>query len=121
MDKRTKSISVSGGSLPDGATFTIAVTVDYTNVERDELIERALSNDVIRLQRTLRTTDIATLKSYVANGYNVDGATIGTGKRSVDPIAALMAAGYTREVATFIVNNAQRATELLNETTNNNE
>lgn len=94
MEKQTRMVGVSGGPGRDPKIdkWTVQVTIDYTDVDRGELIKRAFAHDVIALQNgRLRKMTVAELNALQssATGYECNGAEIGNGKRgAVDVIAA---------------------------------
>lgn len=122
-DIRTKSVTVSGGKLPNDYKCTLNVTIDYTNVDRNELIERAMRADIVRVQNTdLRKRSTYDLDALKTSGIRYDANTIGSGVRSVDPITVLVNAGFTREHAEMIINNPTLAQQFVpNETTENDD
>ena len=89
---------VSGGDLPDGFEAKIDVELDYTDVKEDEILSRAVSHDIIGVQRTLRTKTTAELNELAKTGYKFNAALVGT-RKAVDVNKAYKSkfAGMTRE------------------------
>lgn len=112
MEKMTRKVKVSGGPGRDAKvdSVVIDVTIDYTNVSRDELLKRAFAHDVVRVQNgTLRDGTNAEWKEWSEKGYQVAAETIGSGKRApVDPIAASL-----RKAATMTPEQIQEFIEKL--------
>lgn len=85
--KKSKMCKVSGGNLPDGYEVKIDVELDYTDVEGDEILNRAVSHDIIGVQRTLRLKTTSELNQLAETGYKFNAALIGT-RVTVDAKAA---------------------------------
>ncbi len=108
--------NVSGGSLPDGAKFAIAITIDYTETTREELIARAFAADVIKLQTNLRKKTVAELEGLVTSGLSLTGNEVGIkGTKTVNIPAALKALGYTDEQVKMITENKEIAMKLFDD------
>lgn len=110
-NQRKKKLNVSGGALSE--SVTINVTFDFSNCTNEQLIDWALSERTIALQRALRSTDSKTVESM--DGQTIHAESAGTKPQSREQqIRKLTDAGINRELAEVIVDNPDRANELLN-------
>lgn len=90
----------------------IKLMIDYTDVDREELIIRAMKTDVIRMQSKMRKWSISKLEDCELEGHEIDGITIGDRSERnkidleairKDLIEKMVATGMTQEVAEGIV------------------
>ena len=109
----TKNVTVSKGDLPEGYEAKFTVTIDYTNVDRSELIKRASAKDIITLQNSWRKQPTSVLNAYGTAGLKIDGATIGKATGGVSVAATLKALGYTDKQIELFVNNPELVQSLL--------
>lgn len=114
-DIRTDVRTVSGGNIPDGVSYKVNVTIDYTNTSRDELIDRAFRGDVIKLQGGWRKLPKAELVKLQENGAKMTGDEVssGTGVKKIDVHASLLAMGLSEEEAKLFATNVDMVKELL--------
>ena len=112
-DKR----KVSGGDIPKDVSYEIQVTVDYTNVGRNELITRAYAGDVIRIQGGLRKLTGDKLRKLETDGYSVKGESVGVKRTTIDLPATLKAMGWSDDAIKLVTTNPEMAMKLFEEMT----
>ena len=109
---KSKSCNVTNH---EGDEVKVNVKVDFTNATRDQLLEWAVSSRIIVGQRVWRDLSKKELESKV-EGKTFDALTIGHKIKSrEDQVKATMnpAAGVTRELAEWIVDNPVEYRKML--------
>ena len=81
--KTSKMCKVSGGGLPDGFEAKVDVELDYTGVSEVDILNRAVSHDIIGVQRILRAMTTSELNELAKTGYKFNAALVGT-RKTVD-------------------------------------
>jgi len=95
--KKSKVCKVSGGNLPDGYEAKIDVTIDYSDVSEEVILDWATSHVIINVQRVLRGKSTTELNQLAKDGYEVKASA--AGRTTVDPVTAYKAkfSGMTKE------------------------
>ncbi len=98
---------VSGGDLPNGQVWKIDVTIDYTNTDDKELMERAFASDLIVLQGQLRKRSAAELDKLVTTGLEITGEDVRKAAGGMSYKSVLMTLGFSEEKAVSILNDPE--------------
>lgn len=90
MMKHLNNVNVAGGSLPDGFSVKIDISIDYDGIPTDELINRVTSgqSDRVRIQTMLRRMKPAELMTLSTDGYKLRWNDIGKSK-IIDELAVM--------------------------------
>ena len=121
MTTMQREVKVSGGPGRDAKvdSVKIQVSIDYANVDREELTKRAFAHDVVRVQNgILRDGTRAEWAEWEKSGFSIAGEEIGTGKKgAINPrrnlANFLMKNGFSEEDANNIVNDDEKYTKAV--------
>lgn len=108
MSTISARIKVSGGQLGN-QEVELPVEVDFSDATQDEILDWAMSNRKIALQRVLRQLSVKELWEYKSSGLKVKSRDCGRKIESrEDKIKRLEDAGLPREVAELAVDNPNK-------------
>ena len=103
-----QKIRVSGGNLPNGFSIEIPVTVDFSDATNDDMMNWAMSNRKIALQRVLRELTPDELREMETTGITRTSHQCGQKIASrEDQIKKMTDAGIPRHHAEKLVDNPE--------------
>ena len=95
--KRSKVCKVSGGGLPDGFEAKVDVEIDYTGLSQDIILDKAMSHDMISVQRVLRAKTTGELNELAKTGYKTKSSAAGRATVNVTAAYRGRFAGMSQE------------------------